>query len=434
MKPISMRVVSLMTHRSILLRFLLLYGALYAAFGISSPFLPLFLETRGMGPEALGIVLGATTAVRMISAPLAGRLADRSHAFRLEIAGFAALSAIALLLYLPANAFWILVLVSLFQAAMVAPLVPLSDAVALAVAQPCGNPARGAFEYGWVRGAGSAAFICGLLLAGQSAGRIGLASLMWFGALSLLAVAVAASRLPQISSARTDRPSAEQPRYAWLVLLRQKSFVRLIIVAALVLGSHAMHDSFAIIRWREAGIASSAISVLWSASVAAEVLVFLWIGPFMLQRLSTTAALTIAALSAIVRWTVLAGSTQLLALALVEPLHGFTFALLHLACMRIIAQTVRASLAGTAQALYGVVGIGGTTALLTVGSGWLYARFGSGGFLAMAGLWRCRPAGHLEPAARPFYGIEIACKIEPGHGNQPSLDHSAAAISPLSAA
>jgi PPP family 3-phenylpropionic acid transporter len=74
------------------------------------------------------------------------------------------------------------------------------------------------------------------------------------------------------------------------------------------------------------------------------------------------------------------------ALALVEPLHGFTFALFHLACMRLIARTVPSNLAGTAQALYHVVGIGGTTALLTIGSGWLYAHFGPAGFLAMAGL------------------------------------------------
>jgi PPP family 3-phenylpropionic acid transporter len=140
------------------------------------------------------------------------------------------------------------------------------------------------------------------------------------------------------------------------------------------------------IRWREAGIPSAITSVLWSESVAAEVLVFLWVGPFILNRLRATTALTIAALFGIARWTVLAQTTAIGLLALVEPLHGFTFALFHLACMRIIAQTVPSDLAGTAQAVYGAIGIGGTTALLTIGSGWLYARFGASAFLAMAGL------------------------------------------------
>jgi PPP family 3-phenylpropionic acid transporter len=86
------------------------------------------------------------------------------------------------------------------------------------------------------------------------------------------------------------------------------------------------------------------------------------------------------------RWSVLAQTTDLAPLALAEPLHGLTFALLHLACMRIIADTVPRDLAGTAQAVYGIVGIGGTTALLTVASGWLFGRFGANGFWAMFAL------------------------------------------------
>src|SRR5262249_17597169 len=66
-----------------------------------------------------------------------------------------------------------------------------------------------------------------------------------------------------------------------------------------------------------------------------------------------------------------------------QPLHGFTFALLHLASMRIMTATVPSALAGTAQAVYGLVGVGGATAVLTILSGWLYARFGPAGFFAV---------------------------------------------------
>jgi MFS transporter, PPP family, 3-phenylpropionic acid transporter len=79
----------------------------------------------------------------------------------------------------------------------------------------------------------------------------------------------------------------------------------------------------------------------------------------------------------------MAQTTDIAALASVQPLHGFTFALLHLASMRVITDTVPSALAGTAQAVYGLVGVGGATALLTILSGWLYARFGAAGFWAM---------------------------------------------------
>jgi len=38
---------------------------------------------------------------------------------------------------------------------------------------------------------------------------------------------------------------------------------------------------------------------------------------------------------------------------LTQPLHGLTFALLHLACMRLLAENVPQQLAATAQAIYG---------------------------------------------------------------------------------
>jgi MFS transporter, PPP family, 3-phenylpropionic acid transporter len=69
----------------LLLRFLLLYAALYCSFGFSSPFLPEFLTLRGVDPESLGVLLGAGTAVRLVSAPIAGRLADVFGIFRLEL-------------------------------------------------------------------------------------------------------------------------------------------------------------------------------------------------------------------------------------------------------------------------------------------------------------------------------------------------------------
>jgi len=113
------------------------------------------------------------------------------------------------------------------------------------------------------------------------------------------------------------------------------------------------------------------------------VLVFLWVGPTLLRALRPTGALALAAFSGLVRWGVMAQTTEVTALALVQPLHGFTFALLYLASMRLITDNVPPALAGTAQTVYGLVAVGGATAVLMIVSGWLYAHFGAGGFWAM---------------------------------------------------
>jgi PPP family 3-phenylpropionic acid transporter len=166
-------------------------------------------------------------------------------------------------------------------------------------------------------------------------------------------------------------------------LLALGRFRCLIFVSALIYGSHAMHDAFAVIRWSNAGIDTRIISILWSEAVAAEVLVFFLIGPALLNRLGARGAATLVAIAGILRWSIAGMTNSVLVLASLQPLHGLTFALLHLACMRMMGRLVPAHLAATAQALY-AFGSGAVTAALTLFSGFFYASYGGGAFVAMA--------------------------------------------------
>jgi MFS transporter, PPP family, 3-phenylpropionic acid transporter len=368
-----------------LTRFILLYAAMYAAFGVASPFLPSFLSARGLPPEQLGLVLGAGTAVRLLTAPLAGRIGDLIQALRVVLVICTALAASATLGYLAAHEIWILLGVGLLHAASLAPITILADALALGSATPPAHTARRGFEYGWVRGTGSAAFIIGTLLSGQAVSAFGLDMIIWLQALLLGMAACAGILVPELVHHRTA-DVVRSPAGGIRVLLRIAQFRNLVIVAAMILGSHAMHDAFAVIRWSAGGISPATASLLWSESVAAEVFVFFFVGPALVKRLTPAGALATAALAGMLRWTVAAQTTDVIALGLVQPLHGITFALLHLACMRLISRIVPQGLEGTAQAIYGTVGIGAATALLTFVSGALYARLGAQGFWVMAAL------------------------------------------------
>ena len=353
-------------------RFLVLYVAMYAAFGVASPFLPAFLHARGLGAEALGALLAAGTAIRLAAAPLAGRLGDRLHGLRLVLLASASAAALFTCGYLLPSGPLLLAAIYLAQAAALAPTSVLADALAVGRR----------FEYGWVRGAGSAAFVAGILASGQAVGTFGLVAIVWLQAALLGAEALAAARVPE----RRYAARGEAPAGRFATLLRIAPFRLLVLAAALVLGSHAMHDGFAVIRWSEAGIGPRGASLLWSEAVLAEVLVFFLAGPALIARLGPGAAIMLAAAAGVLRWAVMATSASVLAAALVQPLHGLTFALLHLACMRLIARLVPEGLEGTAQAIYGTLGVGAASAALTLASGALYARFGPPAFWAMAAL------------------------------------------------
>jgi PPP family 3-phenylpropionic acid transporter len=276
------------------------------------------------------------------------------------------------------NGFRLLTLIQLCEAAALAPITILADALAVTAAR------RDGFEYGWVRGSASMAFVACLLAAGQIVGSAGFFVSVGIYAALLAVAGCAVAFVPPVSP--EARSPVVQPRTAVAglrELLSDSRFRRLLVVAALIYGSHAMHDTFAIIRWSSAGMGSASASVLWSESVAAEVVVFFVIGPRLLNRLDVGGAIALSAAVGMVRWIVMAESTNVAALALVQPLHGLTFALTHLACMRVIGAVVPSRLAATAQGLY-VFGPGVATALMTIASGEIYARFGAKGFLFMA--------------------------------------------------
>ena len=358
--------------------FVLLQGSLYAAYGTESPFLPSFLGERGLSAGEIGGVLAAGTLMRLAAGPVAGHLADRYDATR-AVLGIAALAAgLISFAYLLGYGFWPLLAISMAHATAIAALAPLADALALA-----GAEREGSFSYGWVRGAGSAAFVLGTLASGLLVARAGLASIIVSSGLLFVAMGAAATRVPTVP-AREDRRSLGFDGIRELLALAM--YRRMLIVAGLVIGSHALNDAFAVIRWRQAGIGPGTISLLWSAAVASEVLVFILIGPWLLSRLGTARAAMLAASIGVIRWSIMATTTAIPVLAVSQLTHGLTFALLHLTNMRLIMGIVPGRLAATAQTLYGTLGLGIASAVLTGTVGLLYGRFGAQAFWAMAAL------------------------------------------------
>src|SRR5271155_2857297 len=354
-------------------RFLLLYGAMFAAFGVASPFLPALLHERGLDPSKIGAVLAAGTAIRLITGPVISRLADRFGTHKRTLVVLLAMAAVVAFGYqLPAG-FAIFLIVSIAHASTLAPIVPIADAMTLAAAP-------GWFQYGWVRGGASAAFVVGSVVAGQVVGATSFGSIVWMNGTMLALAAVAALRLPRNA---LDRPVApRQPNVRALIAV--PGFLPLMALAALVLSSHALHDGFEVLRWQVGGIGPGTAGLLWSEGVLAEVVVFVVVGPTLIRWLGPAGAAALAASAGIVRWSVTAVTAWLPAMVLVEPLHGLTFALLHLACMQMLSVVAPPALAATAQGIYGGVALGTMTAIMTLASGPLYGAFGPRAFWFMA--------------------------------------------------
>ena len=379
------------TDMSHALRHAALLGAAYAALGISQPFLPAFLTARGLEPGEVSVALAMGSAVRLLVGPMAGRLADSLNDPRWLLAGAAAASALAAGGFLLAAGVAGLLLAQLLYSTVLAPLVPLSETVTLAAAR------HGLFDYGRVRAAGSATFILASALAGWLVGRLGydMVPLLMAGMLAL--AALAAVMLKPTGEVRVARPGS------FRAVLALPGIRRLILVSALVQGSHAALYTFGAIHWTAAGHSPFTIGVLWAGGVVAEIALFTF-GHALVERLGLRGLSLVAAMAGVLRWGLLGSTVWLPALAFAQLLHGLTFGAQYLASMRLLLALVPPGQAATAQSLHASLGVGLTTGLLTLACGPLYAAWGGGIFWVMAMLCAIAVPVALGLRERPAAG------------------------------
>jgi MFS transporter, PPP family, 3-phenylpropionic acid transporter len=135
-------------------RFALVYFALFAIYGVSTPYLQLLVRGLGYGPAAVGFLLGLFEIVG-IAGPLAiARFADSSGAFKPSLLACAAMTCLPLapLVLLRGPIATALCLASL--ALGLRSMIPLMDAATMAMAS-----SRKGWDYGKLRSVGSAGFV-----------------------------------------------------------------------------------------------------------------------------------------------------------------------------------------------------------------------------------------------------------------------------------
>jgi PPP family 3-phenylpropionic acid transporter len=354
-------------------RHALLYATQFFAFGVLLPFLPAVLAARGLDAAEIAVVLAAGSVVRVFAGPVGGRLADALAAPRIVLALGAAAAALASAGLVLAAGFVALLLVNALMSLAMAPIVPLSDAVAVQASR------REGFDYGRVRSAGSVAFICAALLAGQVASRAGVEATVALVMAGLAATTGAALLLPPAQASGVPARGMA----GFLAPLRGAAFRRLVLVSALIQGSHGFYYAFSTLHWQAAGLDDGLIGALWATGVIAEIALFFWARGAAL-RVGAVGLCVIAGGAGVLRWGALALTTDPWLLFPLQILHAATFGAQHLAAMVVLGRIAPPGQAGTAQALHAAVGVTLATGAFTLVAGPLYAAFAGGGYWAMA--------------------------------------------------
>jgi len=152
----------LSSSRSMLYRFFILYGSLYAGFGVQSPYLPILLDNHHLRPETIGLALAAGMAMRLMAAQAVARLADRLDAPKVILALCTTAAALIGLGYLPAQGAWLLIAVGVLHSAALAtapatqrqrspsvPRLPPGPAARSSITVGCAGAAQPHLRWAW---------------------------------------------------------------------------------------------------------------------------------------------------------------------------------------------------------------------------------------------------------------------------------------------
>jgi PPP family 3-phenylpropionic acid transporter len=355
-------------------RFSFYYAAIFLAVGIHLPFWPAWLKFRGLDAAEISLILSVGVWIRAFANPFIAHFADRSGANKKIIMIAAGGGVVTYALFGIADGFWMLFVVNVAASAMFMALIPLGENLASRASVEHG------FDYGRVRLWGSITFILAAYAGGWVVEETGDAAILWMIVAAMIAAFIAGFGLPE----RPTRDPATVPdvRFPAFALLRQKRFLVFIAAVSLLQSSHAVLYVFGTIHWRDAGIADDVIGALWAEGVIAEIILFAFSGA-VVARVSPIRLMYISAAAGVVRWAILANTTDLTTLFATQWLHGLTFGAAHLAAMHHMLRTVPERMSASAQGLYSGFAIGLVMGLMMLVTGWLYAGYGGEAFYAM---------------------------------------------------
>jgi len=162
-----------------------LFALIGVAIAALSPFFGLFLQSRGLRADRIGVVLACVALAGLVAGPIWGHVADTALG-RVRTLRVSALASIVLALgyALLAHGFWFLMLGAAVLYAAWAPVVPIGDALAVV------RLAGGALvEYGRIRSWSSIGYAVAIVLIGALLGGVDLVVILPLFACAAAAVA-----------------------------------------------------------------------------------------------------------------------------------------------------------------------------------------------------------------------------------------------------
>lgn len=360
-----------MAHPLIPQRIALNIFATFLVIGAYVPFLPVWLEDRGITKEEIGLIFAAALWAKIPVGLFVSSIADQTGDRKISLIVISLITLLGFCTFPFLHGFWQILIAWTVVGTLLTTLIPLADSLAVTAIK------RVPMDYGRVRLWGSVAFILVSILGGyylEGRSNDAVIHILLFSAAIMVVSAFAVPNL-------REEPRKKQ-KIALFELLKVPAFVVFVLTAAALQASHAALYGFATLHWIEAGLDKTLIGLLWAEGVVAEI-VLLAFSTFLLRHLGVPGLYLLAGIAGIIRWTILGSTAYVPVLVITQGLHAFTFAGTLIASIGYISQTVPKDQSATAQGLYDGLAMGFLFGIAMAIAGWAYADHGAHVFYIM---------------------------------------------------
>lgn len=362
------------------------YFLYYGLQGVSIPFLPLWLASRGLDPAMIGLIVATSFLPKILSTPVVAHVADQTGRAHALIASALAASLVLFICYPFMHAPGWLLGVTLVLNAVFPAVLPLMDRMAIASGRAQGN------SYTIMRACGSLGFATVTVAGGYLIKTFDANWVMWLSMLLIVACLACVRLLPQAAQPGSGTPTqamaAPRARLPMLEVVRDRPLLMCIGAASLVQASNGFLYSYSTLYWTASGLSTTLISLLWVVGVSSEVL-FFFLAPKILARSGAQWLILASAFMSAIRWAGLSVTTDPTLIGVLQLLQCFTLAGNNAAIMWYITRHVPAAHKTSAIALYALLS-GGVFMFASIQlGGALYRSYAPGGFMVMAACAAC---------------------------------------------
>ncbi len=364
-----------MDSPSRLIRFGLLYAAIFGAIAVIYPFIPIYFSLRGFSPSRIGLLLGAMEVSAIIAPFVVSRIADQTGRFRTVIAVCVLLGGISLVILHQLTVFTAVIAGSLALGFFMKPVVSLADAL---TGRCLADSSR---NYGRVRVWGTVSFII-ISLALQLTGVFESGGYQRIYQALLIAMIFQILSVPIVPGAPVHKDSESDSIITGLTRHPgfPRGFVSFLLVCFIGNIGYAVYQSFGSLYFSEiAGV--SWVSGLIALAAVSEIPAMIF-GGRVIKRLGHRRMLSIAFGAGILRLLILSLFPSIIPIAVSQLTHAFTYGFFLLTGVDWVNRTIPANQRALGMGLFMSISFSGSLLVGSILGGFLLE---SGGFPMLFG-------------------------------------------------